>query len=147
MSNLNRVGSVYNFSSPIETSGCENCKEQAEAGELLTGQVPITGAILKDWLNRDIADMPTDGAFDEAAIERYLAKNFEWRVASVSIAHAICGFVAEFHGRRMAHQFLSSLYPISRCLSIWAMLIIVRMTLCSLNSLDMILCGVLQPAK
>jgi len=82
MTNHNRVGSVYNFSAPYTETGCENCKEQIHAGILATGQVPITGAILKDWLNEDIADLPTSGPFNQVAVEQYLHKHLAWSVVS-----------------------------------------------------------------
>jgi hypothetical protein len=84
MTNPNRVGSVYNFSASYTETGCENCKGQIKAGVFATGQVPITGAILKDWLDEDIADLPASGPFNQAAVEEYLHKHLEWRIVSVS---------------------------------------------------------------
>lgn len=80
LNNPNLVGGVYNFSAPIDHSGCQNCQEQLDAGALATGQVPITGAVLKDWVNVAVPGLPTSGPFNEATVSAYLKDHFQWRV-------------------------------------------------------------------
>jgi len=76
---------VYNFSAPYTSTGCANCEQQAKDRELVTGQVPITGAIAKDWLNTEVDDLPAEGPFDQTPIEQYLEKHLQWRIISVRI--------------------------------------------------------------
>ncbi|KAK5568307.1 hypothetical protein LTR43_005880 [Exophiala xenobiotica] len=80
LTNPDRVGSVYNFTSPIDVTGCENCQHEKTTGGLATGQVPITGAMLKDWQNIHIQEFPSDGPFDEHSIETYLAERLHWKI-------------------------------------------------------------------
>jgi hypothetical protein len=79
----NRVGSVYNFRSQFRQSGCQNCKDQVRNKVQATGQIPITGAIIKDYLNDDIVDFPSEGLFNEATLGSYLQKNLTWKVVNV----------------------------------------------------------------
>ncbi|KAK5431591.1 hypothetical protein LTR34_004710 [Exophiala xenobiotica] len=80
LTNPDRVGSVYNFTSPIDVTGCENCQHEKTTGGLATGQVPITGAMLKDWQNIHIQEFSSDGPFDERSIETYLAERLHWKI-------------------------------------------------------------------
>jgi len=84
MPNPDRVGSIYNFTSPVEHTGCESCKKEIKEGGLATGQIPITGAILKDWKNDRIPELPSSGPFDEHTVEKYLAEKLSWKVITVS---------------------------------------------------------------
>ncbi len=85
LTNPDRVGSVYNFTSPIDVTGCGNCRQEKQQGGLATGQVPITGAMLKDWQNIHIHEFPSDGPFDEHSIETYLAAKLQWRIITVRL--------------------------------------------------------------
>jgi tyrosinase len=85
LTNPDRVGSVYNFTSPIDVTGCENCQQEKRTGGLATGQVPITGAMLKDWQNIHIQEFPSDGPFDEHSIETYLAERLHWKIITVRL--------------------------------------------------------------
>jgi tyrosinase len=78
--NENLVGSIYNFSTSINQSGCKNCKNQAETNTLHTGQVPITGAMIKDAVNTDIGDF---NHWTQDEIQAYLKKHLSWRVKAV----------------------------------------------------------------
>jgi tyrosinase len=72
----NRVGYVYNFSTPPDLAGtspqgCGNCKQQQLDGNLSTGQIPITQAV---WDDPAVDEMNTD------EVERYLAEHLRWTV-------------------------------------------------------------------
>lgn len=79
---------MYNFTSPIEVTGCESCQKDKQQGGLATGQIPITGAILKDWQNIHIQEFPNDGPFNEQSIEAYLAEKLSWRIITVRASPA-----------------------------------------------------------
>jgi Tyosinase C-terminal domain len=77
------MSSTYNFGSQFRQSGCQNCKDQVRNKVQATGQIPITGAIIKDYLNDDSVDFPSEGLFNEATLGSYLQTNLTWKVVNV----------------------------------------------------------------
>ena len=77
------VGNVYNFSARSYGDGrhgCENCHRQQEENMEVTGQVPITHALRKHFLDEN-NDALT--AFDQEAISKYLREKLEWKIVKV----------------------------------------------------------------
>ncbi|KAK6541879.1 hypothetical protein TWF694_007656 [Orbilia ellipsospora] len=68
------VGCIFNFSSPYDTSGCQNCREQAEENIHCVGQVPLTRRLLDD-LQAEKLD-----AFDPERIANYLEEGARFKV-------------------------------------------------------------------
>ncbi|KAI5776389.1 hypothetical protein EDC01DRAFT_479471 [Geopyxis carbonaria] len=66
----NIVGSWSVFASDISTTGCLKCKSDAEENLDVTGQVPLTGAILDR--------VKLIGSLDDSAVVAYLKKNLNW---------------------------------------------------------------------
>ncbi|KIM27070.1 hypothetical protein M408DRAFT_311628 [Serendipita vermifera MAFF 305830] len=70
----NLVGSYYVFANDLDSTECENCQENAEDQLLVTGAIPLTGA-LGDRLGKDqIAQLNPD------QITPYLTKELHWRI-------------------------------------------------------------------
>ncbi|KZS90419.1 Di-copper centre-containing protein [Sistotremastrum niveocremeum HHB9708] len=78
-----RVGSVYNFSTPADTTGgtegCDNCRSQESNNKRSTGQVPIIGALIKD-----IADESKPlNSLEHVHVQEYLKETLHWKVTKV----------------------------------------------------------------
>lgn len=74
------VGSIYNF--VAKTDSCENCAQQAKAGLLATGQVPMTITLIhhaEDQNNNDIWHI------DHRSVEAYLTRHLRWKATTVSV--------------------------------------------------------------
>lgn len=70
----NLVGTHVVFANNMEFTGCENCRDAAEAHKLVTGTIPLTGA-LGDRLGKDKV-----GALEPSQIVPYLKKELHWRI-------------------------------------------------------------------
>jgi len=75
-----KVGSTYNFSTPIHTTGgpdgCGNCRRQEAIAAKSTGQVPITTALLR---NIQDGENPLK-SLKLHHVEPYLKANLHWKV-------------------------------------------------------------------
>jgi tyrosinase len=71
------VGSFMPFGQSSNT-GCANCKNQRAEHLEITGQIPLTIALIERYLAGIIGDIT------EATVVPYLTKNLHWRVESVS---------------------------------------------------------------
>lgn len=67
------VGSFSPFGQASDTM-CENCKDQQEAHLEITGQIPLTIALVERFIAQLIPDLR------EETVVPYLAKNLHWRV-------------------------------------------------------------------
>lgn len=77
----NRLGTIFTFSRFNPQDTCLNCKDQIEAGDLSTGQITITGAMIKDVednFNPDAENLTPSG------IETYLQRFLSWKIVTVS---------------------------------------------------------------
>lgn len=72
----NRIGSFNTFKS--ETDYCANCSDQNEADVVMTGGVDITSQLYKALEGTGI------GLRDQDEVEKWLAKNLDWRILLVS---------------------------------------------------------------
>lgn len=70
----NHVGTFTVFANPPD-SGCEKCEADQENNLQVTGQVPLTIALLERFLARKITSLTPD------VIVQYLQTNLHWRVA------------------------------------------------------------------
>jgi len=70
----NLVGTHVVFANNIEVTGCANCRDQAEQHKLVTGTIPLTGA-LGDRLGKDKI-----GSLEPAEIVPLLKKDLHWRI-------------------------------------------------------------------
>ncbi|KAL9113600.1 MAG: hypothetical protein Q9227_002338 [Pyrenula ochraceoflavens] len=69
------AGITHNFAAPVEY--CDNCGQQAEQGQLVSGTVVIT-PILKDYvLANELADLTLEN------VRPFLVKHLKWRVVTV----------------------------------------------------------------
>ena len=71
----NLVGSYYVFANDVATTGCENCKKNADEHLVVTGSVPLTSALLER--------IETVGSLEVAQVAPYLTKNLHWRIHHV----------------------------------------------------------------
>ncbi|KAG8829703.1 hypothetical protein FRB91_002786 [Serendipita sp. 411] len=69
---LNLVGTHVVFANNMNFTGCENCRDAAEAHKLVTGTIPLTGA-LGDKLGND-------HVLEPAEVVPYLKKELHWRI-------------------------------------------------------------------
>ena len=74
----NQLGTFTVFTSNPEASGCEKCKAGQAAELLITGVVPLTGALLDRVAWGEIHD-----SNDRAEMVPYLKKNLRWKVADL----------------------------------------------------------------
>lgn len=72
------VGTFSPFGQPRGTS-CSKCQEEQEAQTLITGQIPLTLALVERYLAGIIPDLT------EASVKPYLTKELHWRVAKVGL--------------------------------------------------------------
>jgi tyrosinase len=61
----------------VDYTGCERCRDQAEAHKLVTGTIPLTGA-LGDKLGKYKI-----GSLEHAEVIPYLKKELHWRIQTV----------------------------------------------------------------
>lgn len=79
------VGQVFNFSSQAEgrgtgEGGCASCAADQADGVLASGQVILTGVLIKLVNSGIIPDL------EEDTIQAYLKENLHWRIKNVSTA-------------------------------------------------------------
>lgn len=68
---------------PTDTTGCERCQENADNRGLVTGAIPLTGA-LGDRLGQDrIASLEPEEVIP------YLTKELHWRIQTVSLIQSL----------------------------------------------------------
>jgi hypothetical protein len=82
-----KVGSVYNFSTPVYTTGgpggCENCRRQEESGALSKSQAHITRSLL-----REIEDQTKElRSLEPREVEAYLRERLLWKVTGVRLGN------------------------------------------------------------
>lgn len=70
----NLVGTHVVFANNMTFTGCERCRDQAEEHKLVTGTIPLTGA-LRDRLGKDKI-----GTLQPADIVPLLKKDLHWRI-------------------------------------------------------------------
>jgi tyrosinase len=72
----NLVGTFTIFANDPETTGCEKCQNEAEEGLIVTGSIPLTGALLDRIPELGIPEL--DSLEPEKVIP-YLQKSLHWR--------------------------------------------------------------------
>lgn len=82
-----QVGEIYNFVDPVEFDkpNCENCARQARAHLKITGQVPLTNALLTRFKQRiphetDSGEKMTLQSMEPEHVVPFLREQFHWRV-------------------------------------------------------------------
>ncbi|KAH8653928.1 tyrosinase precursor [Tricladium varicosporioides] len=68
------VGAVTVFGKEAETTGCGKCKEDAEENVVITGTVPLTAALMKEYKKGSL------GALSKENVLPWLRENLHWRV-------------------------------------------------------------------
>jgi tyrosinase len=68
------IGTFAVFGKDPSTTGCEKCKDDAEENVIVTGTVPLTSAIVKQYKQGNI------GSLDKENVLPWLTKNLHWRV-------------------------------------------------------------------
>ena len=97
----NFVGRVYTFTGPLpkdpKDGGCTNCVEQAKAGVMSLGQVPLTIPLL-----HHMTDQVTDHCIKKFEdVERYLKDNLRWRFVELG------GYVHSQDDKRFTNTVIS----------------------------------------
>jgi tyrosinase len=113
---LTQVGEIYNFVDPVEFDkpNCENCARQAREHLKITGQVPLTNALLTRF-KQQIPHETESGetmvlqGMDPEHVVPFLRANFHWRVTDVSHCPPILNCPIFF----LLHFPSSRLYPYS----------------------------------
>ncbi|KAG0641703.1 tyrosinase precursor [Tuber brumale] len=72
----NLVGTFSVFANDPETTGCEKCQNEAEEGLVVTGSIPLTGALL-DRIPK--SSIPELNSLEPEAVISYLQSNLHWR--------------------------------------------------------------------
>lgn len=73
----NKVGSVNVLGDSLDT-GCEKCQDDQENGLAVTGQVPLTLALVERYLAGFLDNLSVE------AVIPYLQQNLHWRISLVS---------------------------------------------------------------
>ena len=88
---LTQVGEIYNFVDPVdfEQGGCENCAKQKRDRLQVTGQIPLTNALLTRFKQKiphetESGEIMTLTGMDPEQIVPFLQAQFHWRVTDVS---------------------------------------------------------------
>lgn len=90
------VGQIFSFVAPLEmneqgvlSSGCVNCKAQAQDGAECTGEVVLTNALITRYKQKIVHDGP-EGATQVLAsmnppdVAAFLKDNLNWQITGVS---------------------------------------------------------------
>jgi tyrosinase len=78
----NLVGTFSVFANDPETTGCERCQTNAQEGLIVTGSIPLTGALLDR--------IPELQTLDPHAVIPYLQRHLHWRL------NKVCGLAQYF---------------------------------------------------
>lgn len=88
---LTQVGEIYNFVDPVdfEQGGCENCAKQKRDHLQVTGQIPLTNALLTRFKQKiphetESGEIMTLTGMNPEQIVPFLQAQFHWRVTDVS---------------------------------------------------------------
>lgn len=80
----NLVGTFSVFANDPETTGCEKCQNEAENGLIVTGSIPLTGALL-DRIPLD--RIPELSSLEPEIVIPYLQSKLHWRCNKVCPPH------------------------------------------------------------
>ena len=80
----NLVGTFSVFANDPETTGCEKCQHEAEDGLIVTGSIPLTGALL-DRIPLD--RIPELSSLEPEIVIPYLQSKLHWRCNRVCPPH------------------------------------------------------------
>jgi len=80
----NLVGTFSVFANDPETTGCEKCQNEAENGLIVTGSIPLTGALL-DRIPLD--RIPELNSLEPENVIPYLQSKLHWRCNRVCPPH------------------------------------------------------------
>ncbi|TAQ88827.1 hypothetical protein B7494_g2828 [Chlorociboria aeruginascens] len=70
------VGTFVALGKNPHTTGCGKCKSDAEANVMVTGTIPLTSALLKEYKNGNV------GSLEKENVLAYLREHLHWRVTT-----------------------------------------------------------------